>query len=358
MRPISGGAKQRSEVARLSEHLSRFLLLYTILAIAVGWILGLIFPATATSHHSLFSTLTTVLVFLMIYPMMVNLNLEALPRVVRSPWPVLLSVAYNYLVTPALTYLLVRLAVHSPMLGLGLLLVMLIPGGSMSIGFTGLVGGSIEVGTIAMALNFLLVPIMLPLYLHWLVQGNVSVPYGSLWQALLLVLILPMAVGLLTRLGIMHRTGQMGLKKIKPYLSVATMVTLLPVMAIIFFSQGEMLAARWTLLIPLFGATVGYLIVMLALQTWLDRRLGMSYEDHMGIAFLSTGKNNGTAIAITTLAFGPLVAVPAATLPLFQSTLLILYVQLAPWVRRYFTRNAAIASASRVTGTGQNTHGL
>ncbi len=354
MSPAPGATKGKSTAARLSEHLSRFLLLYTILAIAVGWSLGLIFPATAVSHHALFSTLTTVLVFLMIYPMMVNLNLEALPRVVRAPWPVLLSVAYNYIVTPALTYLLVRLAVHSPMLGLGLLLVMLIPGGSMSIGFTGLAGGSIEVGTIAMALNFLLVPIMLPLYLHWLVQGNVSVPYGALWQALLLVLILPMAIGLLTRLGIVHRTGQAGLAKVKPYLSVATMVTLLPVMAIIFFTQGEMLADRWTLLIPLFGATIGYLIVMLAFQTWLDRRLGISYGDHMGIAFLSAGKNNGTAIAITTLAFGPLVAIPAATLPLFQSTLLILYVQMAPWVRRYFqgqvTTESARETAARVGG--------
>jgi len=44
----------------------------------------------------------------------------------------------------------------------------------------------------------------------------------------------------------------------------------------------------------------------------------ISYDDHMGIVFASTGKNNGTAIALATAAFSPLVAVPAATLPIFQ----------------------------------------
>jgi len=56
----------------------------------------------------------------------------------------------------------------------------------------------------------------------------------------------------------------------------------------------------------------------------------------MSIAFLSTGKNNGTAIAIALMAFNPLVAIPAATLPLFQIIFSIVYVQLAPRVRRRF----------------------
>jgi ACR3 family arsenite transporter len=329
-------ATSKVSVNTLAAHLSRFLLAYTVAAIAFGWGLGLLAPGLAAAHRALLGTLTTVLVFLMIYPMMVNLNLEAFGRVVHAPRPVLMSLVYNYVLTPALTYALVRLLIHSPLLGLGLLLVMLVPGSSMSLGYTGLVGGSLEVGTIAMAVNFLLVPVLLPLYLHALSRGGAPVPLRPLIQALLLVLILPMALGLVTRAGIVRRTGPAGMARIRPYLSVATICALLPLMAAIFFGQGEMLAKRWTLLVPLFAATVGYLVVILALSTWLDRRLGLSYEEHMGIAFLTSGKNNGTAIAITTLAFGPLVAVPAATLPLFQSTLLILYVQLAPWVRRYF----------------------
>jgi ACR3 family arsenite transporter len=320
----------------LSDHLGRYLLAYAVAAIAVGWLVGIAFPTWIQGHRSILETTTTVLVFFMIYPMMVNLSLEMLPRVVRAPRPILLSVGYNFLLTPALTYAFVRLLVSQPQLGLGLYLVMLIPGSSMSLGYTGLVGGSVEVGSLAMALNFLLVPVVLPAYLHLMVHGTVPVPLEPLLKALLLVLVLPMGLGLLTRLAILRRAGPVGLARVKPYLGLVTMVLMLWVIATIFGEEGKMLEQHGALLIPLFAATVGYLVVILALATWLNRQLGLSYADHMGIAFLASGKNNGTAIAITTLAFGPMVAIPAATLPLFQSILLIGYVQMAPVIRRYF----------------------
>lgn len=58
----------------------------------------------------------------------------------------------------------------------------------------------------------------------------------------------------------------------------------------------------------------------------------------MGIAFLSAGKNNGTAIAIALMALNPLTAIPAATLPIFQIIFSIGYVQLAGRVKRLFSQ--------------------
>jgi ACR3 family arsenite efflux pump ArsB len=72
--------------------------------------------------------------------------------------------------------------------------------------------------------------------------------------------------------------------------------------------------------------------------TLVDRRLGMGYEEHMAVAFTSTGKNNGTAIAIATTAFSPLVAIPAATMPIFQILLMVLYLRSADRLRRWFAR--------------------
>jgi ACR3 family arsenite efflux pump ArsB len=54
------------------------------------------------------------------------------------------------------------------------------------------------------------------------------------------------------------------------------------------------------------------------------------------VVFASTGKNNGTAIAIATTAFSPLVAVPAATMPIFQILLLVFYLKAAERIRAYF----------------------
>jgi ACR3 family arsenite transporter len=58
----------------------------------------------------------------------------------------------------------------------------------------------------------------------------------------------------------------------------------------------------------------------------------------MAVVFASAGKNNATAIAIAATAFSPLVAVPAAAMPIFQVLLMIGYVKLAPRVRYYYAQ--------------------
>lgn len=132
------------------------------------------------------------------------------------------------------------------------------------------------------------------------------------------------------------------MKTIKPFLGVIPALTMLVVMTLIFFSKGDMLADNWTMLLPLMAATLVFLLVILALMTWLNRRMGLNFEEHMAVAFVCSGKNNTTAIAIalSTAGFGPLVAVPAATLPMFQAVLLVGYVHLAERIRRYYAPTA------------------
>ena len=52
------------------------------------------------SHQSLVSTLTTVAVFFIVYPMMINLKLEALVQAGKNVRGLSLSVLYNFLWAP------------------------------------------------------------------------------------------------------------------------------------------------------------------------------------------------------------------------------------------------------------------
>ncbi|MBP1912162.1 arsenic resistance protein [Thermococcus stetteri] len=322
---------------KLANNLKKNLLWYSLIAIAVGWALGLAFPGFAKVHKSGLSNFTTVLVFLMIYPMMVNLNLERIPKVLKEPKPVLLSLAYNFVLTPLAAFFLVKGFIHDSNLALGFLLVMLVPGSSMSIGYAGLAGGDLEVATVALGVNFLLIPVMLPLWIKLLGSAyNVPVPLSLLLRTVFIVLILPMFLGDLTRRLLTRKLGREKFLELKPLLGATTMTTMLLLVGLIFFMKAQLLLSKWTLLVELAVVNTVYMLIMLALITWLDRALGMSYEEHMGIAFLSVGKNNGTAIAIATLAFQPLVAVPAATLPIFQIIFLILYLKLADRIRCLF----------------------
>lgn len=44
-------------------------------------------------------------------------------------------------------------------------------------------------------------------------------------------------------------------------------------------------------------------------------KINVLYEENMTVVFTSTGKDNGTAIAIASIAFSPMVAIPAAMMP-------------------------------------------
>lgn len=323
-------------IGKIAGNIKKYLLFYSLGVMAFGWIFGLASPGTVKEAQPHMSLFMTVFVFFMIYPMMINLDLGKLPKIAKDPKPVLLSLVYNYLVTPAVAFLLAFVFLHDPAISLGFMLVMLMPVASSSVGYTGISGGSVETATIAQAVNFLLIPVLSPLYLTLLNSKSVPVPMGSILKSILLVVVLPMILGYVTRVLIIRFAGKKKLSEIGPVLALSTFMAMFVIIGSIFFAKAGVLVSKWELLLVLAGLTLVYLVVMLALITFTDKKAGLSYEDHMGIVFLSTGKNNGTAIAIATMAFNPLVAIPAAVLPLFQIIFLVGYVNLEKKVRGYF----------------------
>jgi arsenite transporter len=325
--------------AALAHHLRDYLFWYALAAMGGGWLLGIAGASQAKDWAPALATVMNVVVFLMIFPMMIGLNLALVPKVFKQPRPLLLSLFYNFVLTPVIAYFLAQGMSGSPELALGFYLVMLIPGSSMAVGYTGMAGGSLEIATVAQASGFLVAPLALPFFLHYIGKSyDIAVPLGMLTTSIMTVLILPMFAGYVTRRWMIGRYGQKTVERAKPVLGLVTLLTMLVLIAMIFFAKGALLAHNWRSLLPLIAATVVFMVVILAVMTWLDRRLGLSYAEHMAVAFVSSGKNNATAIAIavSVTAFSPLVAIPAATLPLFQVVFLVGYLRLADWLRRYF----------------------
>lgn len=71
-------------VKRIQEHLKTYLLWYVAAAIALGWSLGYVNGPFIKQHQPTLKALITVVVFLMIYPMMINVRLEALAKAIRN----------------------------------------------------------------------------------------------------------------------------------------------------------------------------------------------------------------------------------------------------------------------------------
>ena len=322
----------------LKNHLSKYLLLYVIACMGIG--VGAGYPAAGyvTAHKGVFTSLTTVAVFFIIYPMMVNLKLDSLRLAAKNWRGILLALAYNFLLAPLFGYLLARGFLHDQQLAMGFLLVMVVPCSSMSIGYTGLAEGNVELATVVMAVSFIFSIFAVPAWMSlFAAQYHMPSPTWILIKSMLTVLIAPMIAGYLTRIGLIKRLGERRFMQLLPLFPSLSLIAMYGIVFLIFFMKATLIVHKWELVAWLTIPNTLFMGLTLLLITWIDRLIHLSYEDHMAIVFASTGKNNGTAIALATMAFSPLVAIPAATLPIFQILLMVTYLKAAPRLRRYFS---------------------
>ena len=198
-----------------------------------------------------------------------------------------------------------------PQLALGFLLVMVVPCSSMAIGYTGLAKGDLELATVVVALSFVLAIVAVPLWMTVFAGGyGIAVPIGDLISSILTVLVAPMILGYATRQGLLRWLGSDRFAALAPLFPAALAARDVLDRVPHLLRQGQPdpgpVADGRDPARPerdLHGPHA-------ARGHRLDRRLGMGYGEHMAIAFTSTGKNNGTAIAIATTAFSPMVACP------------------------------------------------
>jgi len=339
-----------TRIRTAQEHLNRWMLAYVTLAIVGGLVLGSAAAAWTKANTGPVGTLTTVAVFLIIYPMMVNVRFEALLRAGRNLRGIGIALALNFLWAPLVGWVLATVFLSDPLLALGFLLVMVVPCSSMAIGYTGLAKGDLELATVVVALSFVLAIVAVPLWMAVFASGyGIAVPMGDLISSILTVLVAPMILGYLTRRGLLRWLGSARFAAIAPLFPALSLLGMYSIVFLIFFGKASLILGQWQTVAILLVPNAIFMGLTLLVVTWLDRRLGMGFEEHMAVAFTSTGKNNGTAIAIATTAFSPMVAIPAATMPIFQILLMVLYLRAAPRLRAWFRRAAAPAADTAVT---------
>jgi len=330
-----------NKLKKLQNHLNKWMLVYSLVVMVVGVLLGYGKSAASwvQSNQKLLSTLNTILVFFIIYPMMVNIKLEQLLKSFKNWKILLLSLVYNFIWAPIFGYLLAISLLKDPNLSLGFLLVMVVPCSSMSITYTGLADGDVELSTSIVALSFIAAIFAVPLWMKvFAAQINVPAPTGQLLKSIIEVLILPMILGYLTRILLVKSLGEKKYKEIQSLFPSISIISLFLLMLVIFFMKAQMIVNKIGLVLFLLVPNFIFIATTLILVTLLNKALRFSYKQHMAIVFASTGKNNGTAVALATAAFAPMVAIPAATMPIFQIILLMMYLKMAPWIKNYFEK--------------------
>ena len=314
----------------LKNHLDRFLPVYVIIAMLIGFFLGL--HINVGKYKGIFHWLNLSVVIAMIYPMMINLRLGELKNSMKQGKQLSIGLIMGLVAAPLLMWFLIWLVglFHplNPQLALGLMLAMVVPCSSMSIAYTGFSRGNLELATIIVAFSFILAIVTVPGWLAvYAASSHVSVPTMLLIITIVEVVFIPMFFGILTRGAIIRKKGTEGFLRLKPLFPAISLIGMYTIVFLIFMEKAKLIAKKPEMVLIALIPLILYYLISLGLLTYLDRVLKVKYREHMAITFPSVGKNEGTAMAIAMSAGMGLMAIPSAVTPLIQIPFLVGYLK-------------------------------
>lgn len=274
------------------------------------------------------------LTFLMVYPMMVNLQLEKVfsTEGLRCQAVTLLI---NFAIIPFLAFNMGKLFfADEPLIILGLLLAALLPTSGMTITWTGFAGGDINAAIKMTVTGLVLGSVATPFYALWLMGAAIEIPLVDVFRQIAFIVFLPMLLGYITKKLLIRSFGtekyQKDLQKKFPMLSS------LGVLGIVFVAMalksGDILGNPVMLLSFLAPLVLLYLINFM-LSTVIGR-MYFSRSEAIAVVYGTVMRNLSIALAIAVTVFRE----KGAEIAIIIAVAYIVQVQAAAWYVKFTDR--------------------
>ena len=256
----------------------KYLSVWVALCMVGGVILGRLLPGVVGALDRMtvynISLPVAVLIWLMIYPMMLQIDFGSIKRVGRNPTGLVITLIVNWAIKPftmfALASLFFRVFYQQILTPdqvqqyvAGAVLLGAAPCTAMVFVWSYLSGGDPAHTLVQVAINDLVILVLfIPIVALLLGVGGISVPYPTLFLSVILFVVIPLAGGALTRRTLIRSHGQEWYDQVfLPKWQPVTVVALLATLLLIFSFQGETITANWV--------NILLIAVPLILQTYL-----------------------------------------------------------------------------------------
>lgn len=254
----------------------RYLSLWVSLAIGLGVALGLLMPSTfgfiAKLELANVNVLIAVLIWLMIFPMMLQIDFSAIKDVKNQPQGLLLTLVINWLIKPFSMALLGWLFFEGFFAGwvdpqsakeyiAGMILLGVAPCTAMVFVWSHLTNGNANYTLVQVSLNdIIMIFAFAPITAFLLGISDIIIPWQTLLVSVVLYVILPLAAGVFIRaqLNKKHQTAAIDqlIAKLKPW----SIIGLLATVTLLFGFQADTIVSQ-----PL---TIGLIAIPLVIQTY------------------------------------------------------------------------------------------
>jgi len=329
-------------VKRLSSF-EQFLTLWVVLCMVAGVLLGKLCPALVSALRGLefgadsqINVAIAVLIWLMIYPMMLKIDVASILGVRKRPRGILVTLAVNWLVKPFSMALLAWLffkhvftAWIPPELAdqyvAGTIILAAAPCTAMVFVWSYLTDGDPAYTLVQVSINDLIMLVLFAPIVGFLVAGasHLQVPFQVLLFSVLAFIVIPLVLGSLSRLVLIRSLGREWFERTYlPFFQPITTIALLATLVLIFAFQADNLTGRFfhvlLIAVPIllqvyFNAALAY-----GLMHWLKvphavaapgALIGASnfFELAVAVAITIFGPDSGAALATVV---GVLVEVP------------------------------------------------
>jgi len=271
----------------------RYLTVWVALCIVVGIVLGQLLPgvfhAIGAATVAEVNLPIAVLVWLMIIPMLLKIDLGALAQVGGHWRGIAATVGINWLVKPFSMALLGWLFighVFKPFLPAdqldsymaGLILLAAAPCTAMVFVWSNLVDGEPHFTLSQVALNdVIMIVAFAPLVGLLLGLSSITVPWNTLLLSVLLYIVVPVVVAQIARRSLLSKGGQHSLDRTLRTLAPLSLSALLLTLVLLFGLQGEQIVQQPTVIAMLAVPILIQVYFNAGLAYWLNRRLGVDW---------------------------------------------------------------------------------
>ncbi len=271
----------------------RFLTAWVLLCIVAGVFLGQLAPgvfhAIGAATVAQVNLPVAALIWLMIVPMLLKIDLGSL-REVGGHWRgILATVGVNWLVKPFSMALLGWLFIgwlFRPWLPAGqvdsyiagLILLAAAPCTAMVFVWSNLLDGEPNFTLSQVALNDLIMVVAFaPIVGLLLGLSSITVPWDTLLLSVLLYIVVPVIAAQLWRAALLHSGGQPALARTLATLGPVSLCALLLTLVLLFGLQGEQIVRQPTVILLLAVPILIQVYFNAGLAYWLNRRLGVAW---------------------------------------------------------------------------------
>lgn len=292
---------------------------WVALGIAAGVALGLIVPAAfesiAALEYAQVNLVVAVFIWVMIYPMMIQIDWAAVKDVRKKPQGLMLTLVVNWLIKPftmAALGVLFFEYLFAPWVDpasaseyiAGMILLGVAPCTAMVFVWSQLVKGDANYTLVQVSINDLVMVVAFaPIAAFLLGVTNVSVPWETLLLSTLLYVVLPLTAGVVTRSWLQRRSSQavsQWVSALKPW----SIVGLIATVVLLFGFQAQTIINK-----PL---VIGLIAIPLVLQTygifflswWMARLIKLPHNIAGPACLIGTSNFFELAVAVAISLFG------------------------------------------------------